>query len=79
MKIVWVLLQTTRELDLIYVFEPLIESLGTGQLRLKKSFCLLTSECDCLRNNFNNATQIQTRIQDFFVGVCVSQEPGPTN
>ena len=61
MKIVWVLLlilQTTRELNLIYVFESLIQSLGTGQLRLRKSFCLLTSEGDCLRKNFNNATQM---------------------
>ena len=32
MKIVWVLLQTTRELNLFYVFEPLIQSLGTGEL-----------------------------------------------
>ena len=32
MKIVWVLLQTTRELNLFYVFEPLIQLLGTGEL-----------------------------------------------
>ena len=44
MKIVWVLLQTTRELSSFYVFEPLIQSLGTGQLRLRKSSCLLISE-----------------------------------
>ena len=56
MKIVWVLLQTTRELNLFYVFELLIQSLGTGQLRLRKSSCLLTSEnIDCLQKNFNNA------------------------
>ena len=58
MKIVWVLLQTTRELNLIYVFEPLIQSLGTGQLRLRKSFCLLTFESDSLRKNFDNTTQM---------------------
>ena len=50
MKIVWVLLQTTRELT--------DSELGTSQLRLKKLFCLLTSESDCLRENFNNATQM---------------------
>ena len=50
MKIVWVLLQTTRELNLFYVFEPLIQSLGTGELRLKK--IVLSSD---LRKNFNNA------------------------
>ena len=58
MKIVWVLLQTTRQLNLIYVFEPLIQSLGMGQPRLRKSFCLPTSESDCFRKNFNNATQM---------------------
>ena len=58
MRIVWLLLQTTREPNLIYVFELLIQSLGMGQLRLRKSFCLLTSESDCLRKNFNNATQM---------------------
>ena len=36
----------------------LIQSFGTDQLRLRKSFCLLTSESDCLRKNFNNATQM---------------------
>ena len=55
MKIVWVLLQTMRELNLFYVFEPLIQSLGMGQLRLRKLLCLLTSEGDCLRKNLNNA------------------------
>ena len=58
MKIVWVLLQTTRELNLSYVFEPLIQSLGTGKLRLRKSSCLLTSESDCLQKNFNNAIKM---------------------
>ena len=55
MKIVWVLLQTTRELNLLYVFRPLIQSLGTGQLRLRKSSCLSASESNCLQKNFNNA------------------------
>ena len=58
MEIVWLLLQITRELNLICVLEPLNQSLGTDHLRVRKSFCFLTSENDCLRKNFNNATQM---------------------
>ena len=43
MKIVWVLLQTRRELNLIFVIEPLIQSLGTGLTKIKKSLCLATA------------------------------------
>ena len=47
-----------RTINLIFVFKPLIQSLGTDWLRLRKSFCLLTSESDRLRKNFNNAAQM---------------------
>ena len=56
MKIVWVLLQTTRELNSIYVFRATDSVVGNGPAKMKKiRFCLLTSEGDCLRKNFNNA------------------------
>ena len=35
MKIVWVLLQTTRELNLFYVFEPLISVIGNGRAEIE--------------------------------------------
>ena len=60
MKIVWVLLQTIRELNLIYVFRATDSVAGNGlaEKKQRKSFCLLTSESDCLRKNFNNAAQM---------------------
>ena len=57
MKTVWVLLQTTRELNLIYVFEPLI-----GPAEMKK--IVLTSESDCLRKNFNTDATKKSMVAD---------------